>query len=622
MATLEEKRLAAKRKLAKQKLSGAIQKEDVAEEQAFMDAAMETGKTIGGAIGGEVFGGLFGLYELAKTQDIDAANQAMEAVRQGFQVLPEGERSKEQLQDIAGVVEKGAELVNLGLATGSAIGELAAGKSVEEIKKDSLAKDIQEKGISKALGEETFERTGSPLAATVAESLPTASAEIAGFKGAGRIKAPGTDVVSDVRSIADTGAQMFKRQSRNKQQIANILQESPTDVRGFGFEIERPKTPDGQVLPPDQSDVFFDAKDQLKAVNEVGQVRVKRSKRAKEAAKQGFEEQTIQFILGSSPADKVKYKKIVDTARQLRRDKSKAENMRLTDTVGESLAERARFVLGVNREAGKRVGEEAKKLPDNVDFAPTQAAFMDDLENDLGVEVVGGKPRFLDSQIEDFATDRKAITDILKMVQRRSEDPSGKKLHDLKKRIDRQVTFGKQSEGGLSPEVDNVLKKLRHNINETLGNASPEYREANQIFRETVGALDELQSIGGKRLDIEGPSAERSLGILSRRLAGNAVSSAPLKESINTIEAVARKYGGDFDDSIFAQLQVAEDLNSIFKTQPQTSLKGEMTSVSDTAQAAAQPGAALLRAADKGFEKVRGINEENAFKALEALLEE
>ena len=554
---------------------------------------LEAGASIASSIVAEPLAGIAGIAQAINPfAEEGAGAEAVDAGRQALTFQPRSEQGQKDLQAVGETLQPAGEFVETV--------ETASGDAGFEL------------GQTLGLGEE-----GQALMGALATAAPAAVAELLGVAAARPVANIATKVGGKAVQATQKTAQSFNRQSKGKQQIAEILQESPTDVRGFGFELERPKVEEGKIEP------IFDAKDQLREIAEVGELRVRRNKPALEAEKQGLERQTIQFIAGSSAADKAKYSKMLAMAKSLRTDKAKAESIRLTDVVGESLSDRVKFVAKVNEDAGKKVDLEARNLEgQQVDFDVVALDFIDDISDNLGVDIVDGKARFLDSTIEDFPGDQKAINDMVKLVSRRLTDPDGKKIHDLKKRIDAQVTFGKQSEGGLSRGTEQALKKLRGNINDTLGAKSPPYAEANKVFSETVGALDELQSIGGKRLDLEGDNVDQHLGILSRRLAGNAVSSVPLKDSINVIEAVARKYGADFDDSLFAQLSFAEDMNSMFRTSPVASLKGELQGVAtQAAQMTAQPEAAAIGFLDKGIQKARGINEDNAFKAIQELID-
>lgn len=572
---------------------------------------LEAGLTIGSSILAEPISGLAGLAQsLNPFAEEGAASQAVQSTREAFTYQPKTQAGQEALGTVA--------------ETLAPVGE--AFESTEQFLGDAGFE------LGDALG---LDDDGKAVLATVLHSAPTAALELLGVAGGkGLLKTEKGQKMAEqannaIQQSKKKAVDVIKRPSKNKEQIAQILEENPADIRGFGYEVLRPKpkeTPEfsGTVNPDDAG--FFDAKEQLQSINDVGRVKIKKSKRALEAEKQGLERQTTQFILGASKKDKAKMKKILEDVKTLRRDKSKAETIRATNTVGESLAERVNYVYDINQKAGKAVSDEVKKLKgQKVDISGAQNNLVNRLADDLNVELVDGKPRYMDSLVEFNPNDKKLINEILDIVNRRATDSDAEKVHNLKKIIDDNVTFGKQKEGGISSKVERVLKELRKDINDTMGETFPEYGTQNKIYSDTIGALDELQSIGGKRLDLTGDpeSVNQALGRLSRRLASNAVSSVPLKDSINAIEAIARKYGGDFDDSIFAQLTFAEDMNNMFRTAPQASLKGELQSTAQqTAQMVTNPEAAAIGYIDKGINKMRGINEDNAFKAIEALLED
>lgn len=630
------------------------------EKSAFLDNVVRTGQdlkegflgageaalTIGSGIVAEPAAGISGaLGTLNPTGSAGEGERRVEGTREALTIMPTTQRGEESVAAV------GEALAPIGEFISDA--EQFAGDfgfSVGE----SLGLDDEGKAMLAATATASPEAAAMIITAGTSQLINRVAKSEKGVRAIQAAKDIQSKAAEKAKTATQKATEKIKRPTKGKQQIADILNESPTDVRAFGFELDddiknvllglddadaiapaKKVVPDeaGNVLVPDEAATVIDdivpdqpivdAKDHARQVAETGGTLVNRKKAAKKAEQMGLEKLTTQFILGASKADKIKFRKILEDAKLLRRDKGAAENTRLTNTVGESLNERVKYIFNINKKAGKRVNEAAADLSGkNVEIDELARNFYNSLSEKLGVDIVDGKPRYFDSLVEDFPNDQKAINNMLDLIERRLGDPDAKKMHDLKKRIDRSVTFGKQSEGGLSPEVERALKSLRADINKTLGNFSPEYRTANTIYSETIDALDELQGIGGKRLDLEGDNVEQALGVLSRRLAGNAVSSVPLKDAINAIEAIARKYGGDFDDSLFAQLQFAEDMNSMFGLSPQTSFKGEGQAVAQrAAQMAAQPETAAIGFVDKAIQKARGINEENAFKAIEALLE-
>lgn len=217
--------------------------------------------------------------------------------------------------------------------------------------------------------------------------------------------------------------------------------------------------------------------------------------------------------------------------------------------------------------------------------------------------------------------------------------PDGKKLHDLKKFIDEQVTFGKTTEG-LSGRVENILKGLRRNLDGILDKKFPEYDRVNTTFSETIGAIDSLQDAAGRKLNLSGPNAEKATGTLLKKLMGNPESRIALLDSVNLIESVALKFGGgtlpkiegavikglEGKSDLMTQILFADELDRVFGPVARTSFQGQ---IDQAIKRAARGVTSKQGAIDLGLEalgqvakKAKGINEAGAFKAIKELLKE
>ena len=559
-------------------------------DSGLLEATGQTIDAMGRSVVGEIGGGLSGLIELAMTQDPEKAAAAVNSFREGIAATP-GERSQEQLKSLGGVVEAVADKINIPLSGIAGITDIATGQGLEK-SVDTIG-NIQDQGFIKASGERAFEETGSPAIAAATEAGLTAIPDIIGLKGA-QVGARGVGKTADV----------FTRQSKFKDDIGRMLSEGSDDVPTAKFELENP----------------FDAG--LKEDFRVGAPKVRKDKQAIEAIKQGFDEGTIAVTKGSSNTDKAKMLQMVEQMKQIKKNKLFADDNRITDIVGESLTERAKHVLEVNKRAGKQVDEASKALKGKVvNFDNAADNFLNDLD-ELGVSVGDDlKPKYFDSTLEFNPTDQKVINNVMELLVRNQNKPDALNLHKLKKTIDNQVTYGKTTEGGLSNSTSNALKGLRTNINKELGDFSPNYKKANATFSETIDALDSLQDVAGKKMNLTGVNADQALGTLSKRLVGNAQTRIPLKEAINKIESIAKKHGGEFDDNIGTQLLFAHEMEDLFKTAPRKSLQGEVnTAIRQGADLIETPARAGIGIVAQGAEKLRGINDVNAIKAIEELL--
>lgn len=291
------------------------------------------------------------------------------------------------------------------------------------------------------------------------------------------------------------------------------------------------------------------------------------------AVRQGFNENFVQALKNLSPADKKQVLKMATTIDRGESDFLASRYNRPSDVVGQSLSDRIDYIKSVNKKAGVDVDKAAKSLPESVDpTAPFESTLNSLVE--MGVKFDNDQvPSFKGSEVQDFAADERIIKNV---VERMNEINTAKDLHNLKKYIYNSVYAGKRSEGGLQPKTERVLKDFARGINETLGEASPDYRAANTVYSETIDALDELQSAAGKSINLFGEGAEKSLGTSVRGLLSNNKTRVELENQINNIDSVAKKYGGNFQDDIRVQTAIVDELERIYQTQGKTSLGGQL----------------------------------------------
>ncbi len=356
-----------------------------------------------------------------------------------------------------------------------------------------------------------------------------------------------------------------------------------------------------------------------------GAGRVSKDKAAIEAINQGFDDAVISAVKGASKADRRKMLEMSKIMQKSITDRVFSTRNRPTDIVGKSLLQRVRHIKAANREAGKAVAKAAKSLKGkSVDFSDAVGGFANDLD-DIGVRIIddgkgGVKPLFQGSDIEGVDGAERAIK---KIVSRMSSDkaPDAFDVHRMKKFIDEQVTFGKSVEG-LGGKAERVLKDLRSGLDGALDSTFPAYDKANSKFSETIGAIDSLQDAAGKKFDLFGPSSDKAIGTILRRTLSNAKSRVDLMDSMDEIERVARSTGGKFDDDIMTQVLFAEELNNKFGTTARTSLEGAVQRGVTQAGRAIDRGvvSAGIEGAEKLTKRAIGINNENAFKAINNVL--
>lgn len=339
---------------------------------------------------------------------------------------------------------------------------------------------------------------------------------------------------------------------------------------------------------------------------------------------QGIDDGTIAAIKGASKADKTALGKMLDIIGKGFKNKLFSKKNRPSDIVGNSLVERVKAVRNINKQAGKDVNKAAINLKgQQVDLTDVSTQLNDDLAG-FGIVPDGKKLDFSGSifDSESLKGLKKPLQDLWADFQKIQANPDGLKVHRFKKLIDNLVDFGKSSDKPLTRDIENIAKRLRGNVNESLRGLSNEYRVANDRFSETIRALDDFQSAAGSKIDLTSPNADKSLGVLSRRLLSNVQSRVALMDSITQLESTAKKLGARIDDDIFTQVMFVDELESAFGNFAPTSLQGvtekAIKGVASTVRRG--PTEIAIDVAAKAAEKARGVSEENKLKLLRQLI--
>lgn len=512
--------------------------------------------------------------------------------------------------------------------------------------------------LGPSLGESAFQATGSPLAATVAGALPEALEAATGIAGA---RAAKSGVTSAITQAADTatdtaekGVKVFTRQSPAKQRIAELIKGGSTDIDTARFklvdDVKKPQVSltGDQVNPRlerliDDPTVPGGERVVRESLGAPEIPKVVKDSAAVNSIKQGFDEGVIADVKQASKGDKSSMRKMVNIAERAKQNKRFGLENRPGDVVGDSLMQRLNVVRKANKDAGKQLGVVAESLRGKkVDSSNIGNTFADDLD-EMGIAIARNddgviKADFSGSDIEGLSGPESVVNRVLKRMSS-TTPPDAKELHRLKGFIDEQVTFGKNAEG-LAGKTERTLKKLRANINKTLGDKFPEYREVNTQYSETIDALDAFQDVAGRKMNLTGENADKATGTLMRRLMSNAQSRVRLLDSVNQIEDTAKKFGGKLtgqkliggkvqkglESDLLSQVLFADELDSVFGPAARTSLQGQFDqALKQGVNAATTPAGAAdagVGIAGKILEKARGINEQGAFKAIKELLDE
>ncbi|MBL4795941.1 MAG: hypothetical protein JKY50_00855 [Oleispira sp.] len=600
-----------------------------APDQNFPGASvMEPAATVAAGFAADVVGGVAGGVQALFGDPAGGAETLENVKASAFQ--PKTPAGKAGLQTLGDLAKQGLDLVNFPISGLAGLAKLATGGTLEEAA--GTVAEVQEVGPGKALGGAVLEATDSPVLATLAETALSGAGDIAGLKGLG--KGLGATGRAAGAGLEITGLDKIAiPQSATKQKIAKMIQQGSTDIETAEFKLKP-----GTDAPKTRIEKFL----------KIGGPKIQKDPVAIESLTQGFDPGVVAMIKGADPADRAKFLQMTNLMEKGKRNALFAVKNRPGRVAGNSLLDRFKTVVAANKQAGKDLGNIIDKIkadgnPVTINVKEAGASFQKNLD-DLGITMNDDKtPNFSDSDIEDLAGPTQAIERIIKRMVR-IKNPTAANLHRFKKQIDEVVTFGKSGEG-LSGRVESTLKTLRHDINVAIGEKIPAYAQANKAFSETITAIDDLQAVAGKKMNLDGSNAQEATGVLLRGLMSNNKSRTNLIDSIKLMEDTANKYGrlktnarGElllepvggpnplFPDDIMAQALFADELDSVFGPAARTSFQGQIGQAVDrtarAAQALKEGGVVSAGIAGAGAiaDKLKGVNQENAFKSMRQLL--
>lgn len=473
--------------------------------------------------------------------------------------VPGGKTGAEMVEDIQqSVAEFAAPKTEAGIAQAQSLGDILA----------PVAETLE--NVRSGIGDYVFEKTDSPLLASIATAAPDAALSLVG-------SAP---VATTARNV----------NTATKGAIRDLLKNAPQSKQAGKYIID-------------------------------GAGRVKNSKAFKNTISQGFDEATMASVKGASQADKAKMNKMLSILEGGLKDARTAVVNRPSDVVGQSAVERIKFLKNTNKKAGREVDQAAKNLKGlDVDYTPAVDDFVAQLD-EIGVKLdENQKPVFYGSDIEGATAAENFISKVVQRM-RNTRDPDAYDAHRLKRFIDEQVTYGKVGEG-LSGRAETIVKNLRRNLDAALDGAFPDYDAANTKYADTISALDSLQS-GVGRVDLAGANADKALGTVMRRVMSNTQSRANLISSLDEIDSVAKKYGASFEDDIITQALFADELDSMFNLQNRTTFKGQAArGMKQASQGKQGLYEAAIDKAGEAVDKARGINDQSRIKSLRELIKE
>lgn len=362
---------------------------------------------------------------------------------------------------------------------------------------------------------------------------------------------------------------------KDKALVNRLVKQGSLDTRTAAKVLKNPEAIEGEFIPggaytetgeliqegveetveriPQRPETVVEAVKELNPLTN----QVVTNQAAKEAVRQKVPEFMLTTIREANPVTRKKMEAMSKLRRAGLTNPKIARETPAYNVIGDSFMKRLEKVAQKQSEASERIGKAVKDFEGvRVDYPEAVENFQNGLES-LNIKITQDGKLDLSGVNKSSPLHEGAVK---KQLQNAVDDlvniKDGADLHKLKKDIDKRVSYDTSTLGGSDSDADRLLKQLRRDINESLGKANSEYKEANAIFSQNAEAFDNLGSAFSKTKKFDF-SDKKDLGLaLSyygqqlRKLQSNYNNKEFISESVKEFDNLAKSYGGKFDDDI------------------------------------------------------------------------
>jgi hypothetical protein len=373
-------------------------------------------------------------------------------------------------------------------------------------------------------------------------------------------------------------------------------------------------------------------------------------KLGEEAIKQGYRAGDVSAAKAMTGRTKIDALDMLKKTRQIKSNSSLVQEFRPTDVVGKNVLERFNYI----KDKASSLKTELDKIANmpsankNALSGPGVTKGLKGQEiNTMEIEdtLLAGLKKLEVSIPDDILKDTRLLNSYLKTNDAFtgsliSENPSSKNIirksikllsepgttdasraHSLKRQLDELIDFNKAGKQGLTESGRTFAKSLRRALNNTIREINPQYGVVNDKLSASIESMQGFQKALGPSIDIFKPGASKAIGQDLKGLLSVRKTRVKLENAINSLEDTSKSLGGSFESDVKQLVQFANTLDRRHGAIADASLKGELGGI--VQQAFRGKAGVLDLAAQKlaeGAEKLQGINDENAFNAIQKIL--
>lgn len=291
------------------------------------------------------------------------------------------------------------------------------------------------------------------------------------------------------------------------------------------------------------------------------------------AMRHGMDPAAVDTVKKATTKDRQMMNTMLDIVEKIKYQGGAKYVVRPSNLVGRAVKDRLKTVDTIRKNAGNRLEEITKQLSrmstNKVDYSPAVKSFKQGLK-DMGITLEEAPSNmrlsFTGSDIEGFPELQELVTRTVKRMTSPVRSPYD--VHRLKMFLYNNLDFDNKVKG-MAGKTEILFKNLAKNLNDTLRDSFPQYKEVNDVYAASAEALKAFDKAAGS-INWRNDFSTNQLGILMRRIGSNSVNAPAVSSAVKNAEAVAsdpafKRYGSKaFDNNVLNLQAFSDEIDSFF----------------------------------------------------------
>ena len=230
-------------------------------------------------------------------------------------------------------------------------------------------------------------------------------------------------------------------------------------------------------------------------------------------------------------------KTLIETVKNYATGKSKVSPF---EVVGKPIVERLKAIDNQVKGYAAELDTVAQGLKGQSvnDNSMIKGAVADGLDK-LRISVTDDGLDFVGSSLEGVGNSGNIVNNVFKRIQSAADAFD---LHNLKKYIDANISYGKRVEG-LDAGAERLLKTWRKVVDDTLDTQFPAYNKVNTELSKRISPLEDLKGLLKNTDGLDTDLLNQKAGIIARRITSAAASNPEIKQVLRNLDSFTSSQG-------------------------------------------------------------------------------